>query len=171
MRKVAAIFLVMLILSQGAGMFFLLKLQQSAARMDMKERLKKGVDENALTHFIFHRNMPKEVHWVHEREFMYAGKMYDVVNQIQKGDSVHIACVHDQRETKLVKQLLKIVNPEKSHPAAAAHNNFRPAYNWFCNDPANSIGNNFCFVIKLSLTDNFRLKTFQPPIAAPPPKF
>lgn len=170
MKKTAAILLVMLILSQGAGMFFLLKLQQSAARMDMKERLKRGVDDSELTHFVFHRNTPKEVSWVHEREFMYGGEMYDVVRQASKGDSVFIACVHDHRETKLVKQLLKIVNPEKSHPVAAANYHIRPAYNWFCNDLSVPMKSNFCLLQLLPRADSFSLKTFQPSVAAPPPK-
>ncbi|MCK9270201.1 MAG: hypothetical protein WC271_00425 [Bacteroidales bacterium] len=170
MKKTAAILLVMLILSQGAGMFFLLKLQQSAARMNMKERLKKGVDDSELTHFVFHRNMPKTVSWVHEREFVYGGEMYDVVRQVSKGDSVFIACVHDHRETKLVKQLLKIVNPKKSDPVAAANNHFRPAYNWFCNDSSKPIDGRLFLVVLLPRTDPFSLITFQPSPAAPPPK-
>ncbi len=170
MKKATAILFVMLILSQGAGMFFLLKLQQSAARANMKERLKKGVDDSELAHFVFHRNMPKEVSWVHAREFMYGGEMYDVVRQVTKGDSVHIACVHDHHETKLVKKLLKIVNPEKSYPAAAANNQLRPAYNWFCNDLSKPIADSFSLRVLLSSTDPFSLITFQPAIAAPPPK-
>lgn len=170
MKKTAAILLVMLILSQGAGMFFMLKLRQSAARMNMKERLKKGVDDSELTHFVFHRDMPKEVSWVHEREFIYGGEMYDVVRKMSKGDSVFIACVHDHRETKLVKQLLKIVNPKKSYPAAAAHNQFRLAYNWFCNTPSKPIDSRFFLVVLLPRTDPFSLITFQPSPTAPPPK-
>jgi hypothetical protein len=113
--------------------------------------------------------MPKEVSWVHEREFIYGGEMYDVVRKMSKGDSVFIACVHDHRETKLVKQLLKIVNPKKSHPAAA-HNQFRLAYNWFCNTPSKPIDSRFFLVVLLPRTDPFSLITFQPSPTAPPPK-
>ncbi len=170
MKKAMAILVVMLILFQGAGMFFLLKLQQTAAVISMDGRLKKGVDDDELTRFVFHRHMPKEVSWVHEREFIYGGNMYDVVNLTQRGDSVYIACVHDHKETKLLKKLLRIVKPLKSQPSTAASNYSPPAYNWFCDNLLILPDDNFFLTILLPFADPFSLVAFQPSVAAPPPK-
>ena len=170
MKKATTILLVMLILFQGAGMFFLLKLQQTAAAMSMDERINKGVDDDELTRFVFHRQMPKEVSWVHEREFIYGGNMYDVVNLTQRGDSVYIACVHDHKETKLLKKLIRIVKPLKAHPSTAAPNFSPLEYNWFCDNLLILPDDNFFLLILLPIVDPFRLVAFQPSVAAPPPK-
>lgn len=138
--------------------------------MKMEERLRKGADEAELIHFVFHRNTPKEVRWVHEREFVYGGKMYDVVRQVIQGDSVYIACVHDHRETLLMKHLLKIVNPGKSHPAATPQINSRLAYNWFCNDLSQPFARNIFYLVLLPDADRFSIITFQPSTVSPPPK-
>jgi hypothetical protein len=170
MKKVASILLLFLILSPGAGMFLLIKLQQSGARMKMEERLRKGADEAELKHFVFHRNTPKEVRWIHEREFVYGSKMYDVVRQVIQGDSVYIACVYDHRETLLMKHLLKIINPVKSHPATTAQVNTRLAYNWFCNDLSQSPADNTYYLVLLPDIDRFSIISFQTSTVSPPPK-
>lgn len=47
--------------------------------------------------------------WKHSREFEFKGEMYDVVSTEIKGDTTYYRCWWDHEETRLNKQLKKLV--------------------------------------------------------------
>ncbi|MCC6720869.1 MAG: hypothetical protein IT243_01600 [Bacteroidia bacterium] len=49
------------------------------------------------------------LNWEHSKEFEYNGQMYDVVEKKFKGDTIYYWCWADNKETKLNKQLDKLL--------------------------------------------------------------
>ena len=55
--------------------------------------------------------------WEHDTEFEFQGQMFDVVEMLEKGDSVTYRCWPDKEETQLNRQLAQLVSGEwESHP-------------------------------------------------------
>ena len=55
--------------------------------------------------------------WEHDTEFAFQGQMFDVVDVLEKGDSVTYRCWPDKEETQLNQQLAQLVSGEwESHP-------------------------------------------------------
>jgi len=50
----------------------------------------------------------KELRWEHEKEFEYMGCMYDVLEQQIAGDTIHLLCWQDEKETDLNRELKEL---------------------------------------------------------------
>lgn len=105
MRAVSGIVLVVLLLMQSVGTHVLFQVQRLAIRKEIKRTIKKGVPENELTYFA----LPVKndgLQWLNDHEFVIKGCMYDVVWRKElPGDSVRLACISDDDETRLFAQL------------------------------------------------------------------
>jgi len=117
MRKLISILLLIMFL-QPPGYVLIFKVQQYQIRKEMKHRIKNGVPEEELALLKIPRKLEEESNHVfqriHEREFRYEGKMYDIVRQEQYGDTTWYYCVSDEKETVLFANLDDLVNREAS---------------------------------------------------------
>ena len=65
-----------------------------------------SMDKSELSLIKLHRDdVNKLLRWEHDSEFEYAGEMYDIVERVIIGDSIHYYCWWDHEETALNKQL------------------------------------------------------------------
>ncbi len=119
MRSVVASALLLFMLLQAAGYLFVFEIQKLAIRREIKQQIKAGVpeDELVLLKFVAEKSDPA-FQRVHEREFRYAGKMYDVVRQESRGDTTWYYCIADEKETQLFANLEKMVAREQSQNPA-----------------------------------------------------
>lgn len=70
-----------------------------------------------LFHFVLTRSEAQRLlHWVHSREFSYQGRMFDVVRQDERGDTLELWCYWDAEETRL-KERLGAWQPSSGIPA------------------------------------------------------
>ena len=93
------------------GTCFFLQHQKHVVKKEIKRQIIAGIDKKELVHLKFSGSeLHAELYWEHEKEFEYAGEMYDVVEKITIGDTTHFWCWPDHQETGLNQKLRKLVN-------------------------------------------------------------
>lgn len=84
--------------------------RKTMVRKEVKWKMIAGIDKNELVLLKF---STKESHdklkWKHSKEFEYNGEMYDIVERKATKDSIQYCCWWDHEETKLSKQLSKLL--------------------------------------------------------------
>src|SRR5512145_2319928 len=102
MRRISSISLLFVLIFQGAGHFFVFKIQQHEIRREMKRRIKAGVPETELVLFkILDQKPDPAFQRVDAHEFRFDGKMYDIVRRESHGDTTWYYCLSDELETQL----------------------------------------------------------------------
>lgn len=102
MRQFRAISLIALLALPGVICFCFLQWQKVHVRHELKEKLIKGIDRDSLTVLTFSMDeSATTLNWEHDREFEYAGEMFDVVDFVTHGDSITYFCWKDHEETHL----------------------------------------------------------------------
>lgn len=103
----------MLLFSLGVpfwGTYTILQSQKKEVKEDVAEQLREGIDANELVLLKFSvSDSKKQLHWEHDREFEYKGQMYDLIETTVKGDSIWYKCLWDKEETRLNRQLEKLM--------------------------------------------------------------
>lgn len=89
--------------------FSILKVKQWQVREQIKQEILLGMDKGELVQFSFSKQESDELDWEHEREFMYNGQSYDVVEKEVKGDSITYYVWWDKVETRIKTQLAELV--------------------------------------------------------------
>ncbi len=116
MKRVAAISIVLLFAFQSVGVFLLFHLRQQEIRSEIKSRVKQGVPEEELVVLTIPNALLKSsgdrFRWIHEREFIYHGQLYDIVKRVPGNESTTFHCISDEEETRLFKNLDHMVNRE-----------------------------------------------------------
>lgn len=102
MKKTTSIFLFFSLLVPLTGTYLWLYCEKAAVKQQVKQKILGGIDKEELISLTFKtKETTKILHWEHAREFEYQGRMYDVVETIEKGDSITYWCWPDHEETQL----------------------------------------------------------------------
>lgn len=116
MRRAGAILLLLFMLLQSGGYFFVFKLQQFEIRQDIKQQIKAGVPKEELTLLkipkVWEEKPNSLFQPIHARELRYAGTMYDVVRQEAHADTTWYYCLSDEKETQLFANLEELVKKD-----------------------------------------------------------
>ncbi len=84
--------------------------QKASVRKELKHRIIAGIDRDELVLLKFSIEESRtKLRWEHEKEFEFAGQMYDIVEKEISGDTIHYWCWWDHEETKLNRQLDDLV--------------------------------------------------------------
>jgi hypothetical protein len=87
-----------------------IQLQKNKCRKAVKKQVMQGVSHEALTLLKFKKeDASKKLIWKHSSEFAYEGQMFDVVRTESHGEEVWYWCLWDHHETKLERELNKLV--------------------------------------------------------------
>jgi hypothetical protein len=106
-KRLSAIFLLLLLLLPFAGSYWWLRLEQAAIKKQVKEFIVKTMDSNEFIQLKFAKSELKSLlEWEHSKEFIYDNKFYDVVSAIETADSVEYTVWEDGAET-LIEQKIK----------------------------------------------------------------
>lgn len=174
MRKTVAILLLLIILFQATGVFVLFKLKQAAIRQEVKARIKSGLADSETVELRFSVDSKKsnETHikWVKSYEFIFEGQLYDVVKQKVEGSEIIYYCLQDFKESKLLKNLDKIVGNVLGTDKAQSKTKTILMFHWFFQK--NSICG-FDLPTDFSVIDTnyiFSSKFWDSPPDFPPPK-
>ena len=118
--KIAAVFFLFLLLFRAGGFLTFFHIQQRMIKEEIKKQIITGLPEHQLKIFKFSENenafTSKEIKWVEKNEFIFEGKMYDVVKVKNVCDEKWFYCFEDTKETALVLHLDQIQKDLLSNP-------------------------------------------------------
>ena len=115
MKITGSILFLLLLLFQSTGYYLYFKIQQHQVRHEIKQQIKTGVPEAELVLLKISRSIKEnrnEFQWIHNHEFSYLGKMYDIVRQENHGETTWFYCICDEKETLLFTRLDEQVKKE-----------------------------------------------------------
>jgi len=122
------------------------------------------------TEFIFTKEAFSRLEWTKKnKEFLYKGKMYDVVSVKREGNLVRIFCLFDKEETNLRQKLKAFftVLPDKNLPLQTAVKVLSQKYfsaGFFCLSGLSD------FRVLMYKPYLFSLRIFENELTGPPPK-
>jgi hypothetical protein len=122
MRKIAAVFLLMVFLINLAGVFIVFEIQRSLIHNEVIQLLECPEFEEELTVIMMTLDNTRLFEWEDEKEFRYNNMIYDVVKKEinAAGESVY-HCFADKKETRLWSNLSEMV--KKNSPSHETINN------------------------------------------------
>lgn len=107
LKKAFALSLLFFILFNSMGYYILFELDKLVVKKEMKARISEGA-KNMVCLKIEKGERNPSFHRLGDREIEFNGKLYDVVREINKGDSILIFCIHDTKEDQLYSGLKQI---------------------------------------------------------------
>ncbi len=110
MKKITAILLLFIFLFNIMGYYAVFEIMRRQVRVEMKEKMASSIEKVEMLE-IPDGISAGEFYWVHSREFIYLGKMYDVIKKEKKALSTLIYCIHDQKEERLLAGFQKNLDP------------------------------------------------------------
>jgi len=125
-KRTTAILLLFFVCVYTGGAFIAFNMKKSAIKKEVKAYLREH--PNVSGEFLaFKTNNNKiasvDFEWIEETEFLYKGKMYDVISVQNKNERVQIHCIKDEEENKLIDLYAKL--HKKTDPNSSAHNSFK----------------------------------------------
>ncbi len=97
-------------MAPAAVTYIWLQHRKAVVRKEVKWKMIAGIDKSQLVFFTFsQKESQTKLIWKHSKEFEFNGEMYDVVKKITSTDSIQYWCWLDHEETKLSKQLSKLL--------------------------------------------------------------
>ncbi|MCB0585287.1 MAG: hypothetical protein KDD06_08180 [Phaeodactylibacter sp.] len=124
MRKLLPISSLLFVLLCPSGLAFLFfAWQKYQLKENVKKQLLAGMDASELTVFKLSKaDAGALLEWEEEGEFEYRGQMYDVVETAVEGDSIRYLCYPDVAESRLEKELRRLLaKPLNNDPATAGN--------------------------------------------------
>ena len=118
---ISPLLLVLLCPSGLAYLFF--AWQKHQIKESVKVQLLAGMDDSELVELKFSiADAEALLEWEEEREFEYQSQMYDVVDSVIEGDSIRYRCYRDHAESRLKRELRRLLaKPMKDDPATAGN--------------------------------------------------
>lgn len=105
-RRILLISLLLVLVIPPFITFWWLHHQKDLVRKQVKHKIIQGIDRQELVLLSFTKqDIQEKLDWEHSKEFEYQGQMYDIVETIIAGDTIHYWCWWDHQETKLNKKL------------------------------------------------------------------
>jgi hypothetical protein len=113
------------------GTYLYLSLQQKAIKEGVQNKIEEGIPINEMVKLTFSTSeIDKVLRWEHDKEFEYQGQMYDIIEVLEKGDSIQYLCWWDKAETASKENMQKLISEEinKSKPSKHKPLNFSDYY-------------------------------------------
>ncbi len=116
-KKITSILLVLMLLLNSMGYFFIFETARFWIQKDVKKQIKAGVPESELSVIsISETDMSQGnsgFRWVKKnKEFVFQNQMYDVVRSDCFNGQYTFYCIHDEQETQLFANLNNMVQRE-----------------------------------------------------------
>ncbi|MFZ4400775.1 MAG: hypothetical protein ACOYO1_12130 [Bacteroidales bacterium] len=97
--------------------------------------IKNSLPDSELFTFIFPDNPKLQqkmgIQWIEDHEFLFRGKMYDVVHKVQSGKDIVLKCINDTQEEVLFADLDKQIEKcMQSDPVKSKTLNLLQKYNF-----------------------------------------
>ena len=110
MKKLIGIFLLLCLIVPFTGTISWLNYQKKKVRKQIKHEIIAGIDKGELVQLTFTiEETNSQLKWKHSKEFEFNHQMYDIVEADTSGNIINYWCWWDHQETKLNKQLNKLL--------------------------------------------------------------
>ncbi len=166
--------ILILILPVGTSLLYL-SYQKKLVRKSVKKMIIREMDKSELKLLIFPITQAENLHWKHDKEFEYQGKMYDVVQSEEKNGFIYYWCWLDNDETALNKKIDRILsnflgnNPDKKEKKKQVRDFYKSL---FIEDNSLAIFySNGLFEQLISTYYNAKINDVFLDLPLPPPKF
>lgn len=143
MKAVLAAVLICFFLFDSAGFYFYFENQIRGAKSEARERVQHAAKKSKLVTIALSKADAQHLKWTGKNEFLYEGKMYDVVYVGQRDGQIIYSCYQDVKESHAVADLMKHIE-KNSEPYTADHPSkliIKTFDKFFDGQPA---GNNIC---------------------------
>ncbi len=134
-RKIFGILLIVCFVAPVATTYVMLQFQKKQVKKEIKWKMIAGIDKEELVLLKFtEKEIQTQLKWKHAKEFEYKSEMYDVVETNTLSDTTYYWVWWDHQETKLSKQLNKLVsfalgnNPKQQENQKKLQNFFKSLY-------------------------------------------
>lgn len=119
MKRIAVIMVLAVLCFNSIGYFMVHQYEKKRIKKEIKTRLKLMMPAEELVTFLFDEHNAKDFYWIHSKEFIYNGAMYDIVRvEVLSATAKKLYCISDHQETILFKNLRQLVNNSMhSNPA------------------------------------------------------
>ena len=107
MKKALIFSILILFLFNSIGYYFLYELSTRMVRKEMQSVIHRK-SSKIITLVINHPAGDRDFRRVDNKEFIFKGSMYDIVNEINTAKRTIFICLHDTRESRLVAGLKNI---------------------------------------------------------------
>jgi len=115
MRKFTSLILLIIILFVSNGYYLYFKYLQHNIQQEIKQKIRKGLDEKDLEVIIVPFSNNKEIIWTKKnKEFKYKGAMYDIVKTKIKNGKSYYFCINDIREKQLITSFINNNNRRRN---------------------------------------------------------
>ena len=110
LKKLTSILLLLCLILPFVGTIAWLNHQKKQIKRQIKHQIIAGIDKGELVQFTFTKaQIENELKWEHSKEFEYNNNMYDIVEADTTNNIITYWCWWDYKETKLNKQLTKLL--------------------------------------------------------------
>ncbi|MEI6456384.1 MAG: hypothetical protein WCO93_08850 [bacterium] len=101
MKKVAALILLLIFLFNSMGYYFLFEVNRALVKREMTAYMKRtGIKLSILK--ISNPVHNPDFKRIDKREFLYQGRMYDILKEVKQGAVTVFYCIHDEKEQNLI---------------------------------------------------------------------
>ncbi|MCF6185235.1 MAG: hypothetical protein L3J56_11575 [Bacteroidales bacterium] len=108
MKKYISFILLIIIVFVSNESYLYFKYLQHNIHQEIKQEIRKGLDEKDLTLIIVSSGNEKEIIWTKKnKEFKYKGLMYDIVKTKIKNKKNYYYCINDIKEKQLITSFSK----------------------------------------------------------------
>lgn len=105
MKKLLSILFLFIFLFNLSGYYFVFNVMQKSARKEMKALIKKNIPKTDLEKLVISENemnSPDIFNFKDDnKEFIYNGKLYDIISETKDGSNTIFYCINDKNEEKL----------------------------------------------------------------------
>lgn len=108
MKKLIALFFILVFLFNSMGYFVVFQLEQFAAREEMRSNIDLGVFDSRITVLSINNTLLSNTNSSFQKfgnEFIYNGQLYDIVKSENKGNETVFYVLNDQKEEHLFASL------------------------------------------------------------------
>jgi hypothetical protein len=110
LKKFIGIFLLLCLIVPFTGTVSWLNYQKKKVRNQIKHEIITGIDKSELVQLTFTiEETTSQLKWKHSKEFEFNHQMYDIVEADTTENTIIYWCWWDHQETKLNKQLTKLL--------------------------------------------------------------
>lgn len=113
-RKYISIGILFIILFNIGGYYMWFGVMQYRIRKEIKQEIRKGLNDNDLILFEISDNSKTDLNWIEAgKEFSFNAEMYDVVKEKKLKNKTLYYCINDRKEEQLIANYKETHNTKK----------------------------------------------------------
>ncbi len=151
-KKIFSLVLVIVLLFNLSGYFWIFKYNQVLIRSQVREWIRSGNagsrEEIVVLSFPLNSH---EFKWIDKKEFIYKGKLYDVISRKITGNAIIFHCINDKKEQALFSEYKTLFSNQIPGEANGKANNTKAMLSHLIKQAL--LKGSFCLVVPYQVID------------------